>query len=187
MVVDGLDGCGKDTHAERISEFFRARGEEVVLRTHPSGGFCGRQSKRALQRSGRVARVVATMFYTADVLMSVRAYNRQREGTVIFVRYLLGTAYLPRRLAPTAYRLFRKSLPFPDMAIFIDIRPEVALRRIEQRDLKREMFETIEKLSEVRSVAKLIVDDEWTVIDNSEDGEGPFEEVHRMLSEKFGK
>ena len=186
VVVDGLDGCGKDTHAERILDFFHAQGGKVVLRRHPSSGFCGRMSKRALQRSGRVAQAVATMFYTLDVLRSVRAYYRQDEGTMIFVRYLLGTAYLPRRLAPSAYRLFRKTLPFPDLAIFIDIEPGVALRRIEQRDHKREMFETIEKLSRVRSVVKQIVDDEWVVVNNSEDGERPFDEVRRILSERFG-
>lgn len=183
-MVDGLDGCGKDTHARRIQEDVAETGGEVVLRKHPSGGFCGRMSKGALRRSGVVARLVATTFYTIDVLCSVRAYRKRREGTVIFVRYLLGTAYLPRRVAPLAYTLFSKMLPFPDVAIFIDIEPSVALRRIEQRDAEREMFETIEKLSEVRRVARMIVDDRWVTVDNSEDGDGPFLEVRRLLSER---
>lgn len=118
------------------------------------------------------------------VLASVRKFNRRKVGTFIFVRYLLGTAYLPRRLAHPAYSFFKGLLPFPDLAIFIDIDPSVALRRIELRDQKREIFETQEKLSRAREVARTLVDDEWVTIDNSKDGEEPFAEARRILIEK---
>lgn len=178
-MVDGLDGCGKDTHARRMAGLMEAEGHVVSVVSHPSGRIFGRLSKRALQGSGHVPRAMATIFYTLDVLVSVGRYNRARDGTFVFVRYLLGTAYLPEWLAPVGYRLFRNLLPFPDLALFIDIEPAVALRRIEARDHRREMFETIEKLESVRAVAKALTREEWVVIDNSEDGEAPF----RMLAE----
>lgn len=181
LVVDGLDGCGKDTHAQRMALLMREQGVQVSIVSHPSGGRFGRLSKQALHGSGTVSRALATVFYTADVLCSVARYNRASEGTFIFVRYLLGTAYLPRRLAPAGYRLFRNLLPFPDLAIFIDIEPAVALERIEARDHKREMFETREKLESVRRVAKSLIAEEWMVIDNSEDGEGPFDRLAEVL------
>jgi len=185
IVVDGLDGCGKDTHAERIRIYLEAKGEHVTVISHPSRRLFGRLSKRALEGSGPVARSFATMFFTADVLVSVSRLKRQSDGTVIFVRYLLGTAYLPERLAPTGYKLFRKVLPFPDLALFIDIDPQVAKRRISLRGHRHEMFETEEKLLSVRRVAKSLVADEWVTIDNSEDGENPFIETERVLSERF--
>jgi dTMP kinase len=185
IVVDGLDGCGKDTHAERIRIYLEAKGEHVTVISHPSRRLFGRLSKRALEGSGPVARSFATLFFTADVLVSVSRLKRQSEGTVIFVRYLLGTAYLPERLAPTGYKLFRKVLPFPDIALFIDIDPQVAKRRISLRGHRHEMFETEEKLLSVRRVAKSLVADEWVTIDNSEDGENPFIETERVLSERF--
>ena len=185
IVVDGLDGCGKDTHAERIRIYLEAKGEHVTVISHPSRRLFGRLSKRALEGSGPVARSFATMFFTADVLVSVSRLKRQGDGTVIFVRYLLGTAYLPERLAPTGYKLFRKVLPFPDIALFIDIDPQVAKRRISLRGHRHEMFETEEKLLSVRRVAKSLVADEWVTIDNSEDGENPFIETERVLSERF--
>lgn len=174
IVVDGLDGCGKDTFARRIRELLEAQGEEVALVSHPSSRLFGRLSKAALTMSGHVPRVLASLFYTLDVLASVAWYRRRNEDTVIFVRYLLGTAYLPRVLAPPGYTFFRRLLPFPDLALFIDIDPAVAMRRIEQRDHRREMFETMEKLEEVRRIARVLTEQEWTVLDNSEDGEGPF-------------
>jgi dTMP kinase len=181
IAVDGLDGCGKDTHALRIKKLLEDKGEAVTVISHPSKRALGKLSKRSLEESGGMARLLATLFFTADVLRSVSWYKRQKEGTVIFVRYLLGTAYLPSSIAPRGYAFFRNLLPFPDLALFIDIDPEVALRRIEQRDHKREMFETKEKLEAVREVAKGLTKRDWCVIDNSTDGEMPFEKVEALL------
>lgn len=127
---------------------------------------------------------MATIFFVADVLVSVRVLKRERSETVILVRYLLGTAYLPESIAPLGYLLFRKVLPFPEIAFFIDIEPDVAARRIALRGHVREMFETPEKLNKIRSVAKSLVGKEWVVIDNSEDGERPFKDVERILRER---
>lgn len=155
----------------------------MTLVSHPSTGRLGTISKRALEKSGPCARLMATIFFTADVLASVTRLQRKRDGTVIFVRYLLGTAYLPSALAPNAYAVFRRLLPFPDLALFIDIEPEVALRRIESRDSAREMFETKEQLDNVRTVAlRLTSSDGWVRVDNSEDGERAFREVERILA-----
>jgi len=142
-------------------------------------------SKRSLEGTGMIARLSATIFYTADILMSVRLLKKGDSGTIIFVRYLLGTAYLPERFAASGYSLFRNLLPFPDLAFFIDIEPEVAQRRIRARGHRPEMFETIEKLSQVRRVAKRLVADEWIDIDNNEDGQGPFGEVEKVLRERL--
>ena len=184
IVIDGLDGCGKDTHAARVKFLIESEGGKVNVVSHPSGRLFGRISKRFLQESGPLARLFATIFFTADVLVSVRGLKRDRSGTTILVRYLLGTAYLPRSLAPTGYRVLRKMLPFPDLAIFIDIEPEVALRRIAARGHAPEMFETRERLASVRRIAKAMVAEEWVTIDNSEDGERPFKELEEALRER---
>jgi len=181
IAVDGLDGCGKDTHAARLRQLLEKRGERTTIISHPSSRRLGRLAKRSLQGRGKLARLGATLFYIADVLASVRWLKRQNEGTVIFVRYLMGAAYLPEPLAPIGYRFFRNLLRFPDIAIFIDIEPEVALRRIQKRDHRREMFEDLEKLRSVRVVAKSLLADEWVVIDNSIDGEVPFERLEEVL------
>jgi len=125
-----------------------------------------------------------TLFFTADVLVSVRELKHERDRTTILVRYLLGTAYLPKALAPMGYRVLRKILPFPDLAIFIDIEPEVAHRRIAARGHAPEMFETPEKLASVRRIAKTLAAHEWVTVDNSEEGERPFKELERVLRER---
>ena len=185
IVVDGLDGCGKDTHAERIRGELRSIGRKVTMMKHPSQRLTGRLSKRALLKSGPVAAAFATAFYTADVLVSVRVFKRHEgDEDFVFVRYLLGSAYLPHRLAPHAYSFFRKLLPFPDLALFIDIEPSVALERIERRDHSREMFETRDKLVKARGIARSLTETEWVTIDNTEDGERPFVAAKQVLRDR---
>lgn len=179
-----MDGSGKDTHAERIRRLMESGGASVTLVSHPSKRFVGRMSKRFLKGTGPVARLFATLFFTADVLWSVRWLKSVRGGDVIFVRYLMGTAYLPRQLAPHGYLFFRKFLPFPDLALFIDIEPTVAIRRIAARGLEHEMFETLDKLETLRAVAKELASEEWVTVDNSEDGENPFREVEGLLRKR---
>lgn len=181
IAVDGLDGCGKDTHAQRIRSVLESAGKTVVVMSHPSDRLFGRLSKRALRRSGASARLFATVFFTWDLLLSVRWLRSRREGTVVFVRYLMGTAYLPPRLAPLGYTLFRKLLPFPDLPIFIDVDPRVALERIARRKGAKEMFETEERLTAVREVATKLASKEWVTVHNSEDGEKSFKEVEGIL------
>lgn len=184
IAVDGLDGCGKDTHATRIREAIESSGKEVTIRRHPSDKLFGRMSKLAVQGSGPLAISVATAFYTMDVLSSVRVFNRSKDGIFVFVRYLLGTAYIPCGLADIAYEFFSKLLPFPNLALFIDIEPSIAIRRIELRDQKREMFETNEKLSRIRGVARRLTEKSWEVVDNSADGDEPFLNTLSLLSER---
>ena len=157
-----------------------------MLRSHPSKGGAGRLAKRFLQDSGPVARLLATLFFTVNVLESVRQYKKDPQRTFVFVRYLLGTAYLPAALAPSGYMVFRRLLPFPDLAIFIDIEPEVAARRIKARGLAPEMFETVERMETVRRIARKLVSDEWATVDNSIDGEQPFLETERLVSRMLG-
>ena len=35
IVIDGLDGSGKDTQANLIQEKYLRKGEHVIVRTHP--------------------------------------------------------------------------------------------------------------------------------------------------------
>ncbi|MBM4237552.1 MAG: thymidylate kinase, partial [Euryarchaeota archaeon] len=99
IVVDGIDGSGKTTHAFWIKEHYEGRGASVAVFIHPSGRLLGRISRRSLQGSGKAMQTMAAVFFLLDVLNSLRLMRRQGSDVVIFVRYLMATAYLPGRLA----------------------------------------------------------------------------------------
>ncbi|MEM0466933.1 MAG: thymidylate kinase [Candidatus Thermoplasmatota archaeon] len=154
IIVDGLDGVGKDTHAALIKKRYEARGEQVIIRSHPeSDNFFGRSAKKALLGSGKINRLKASVFYAFDVLRSLRLYySKPQCDTLILVRYLMGTAYLPRRLAGVAYHVFERFVPTSEYMFFLDARPEQLVDRVKKRR-ETEMFETYDAFLKVREKA----------------------------------
>ena len=169
IVVDGIDGSGKSTVAHWMADRYKEEGFTVHLFVHPSERLLGRISKAALQSKGSLMHAIATMFFIGDVLVSIRR-KRELKGPkdrVIFVRYLMGAAYLPEGLMGTGYELFKRIIDIPPARMLVDVLPEVALTRIEQRDHEREMFENIEGLTESRRKTLILAKDGWLVLDNS--------------------
>jgi dTMP kinase len=166
IIIDGLDGSGKDTQAFLLRDCLAAGGERVVLRIHPSpdNGF-GRLAKKALTKGGKAQRAAATLFYGLDVIRSVLLYGRG-DGTVIFVRYTMACAYLPRPLIRPVYAVVNTLLPKSDEMFFLDVAPEEALRRIRARGEAQEMFETLPHLEKARARAMLIAGN-WQVVDGN--------------------
>ncbi len=185
IVVDGIDGSGKTTFANWIKEYYELLGESTVIFVHPSTRFFGRISRTALQGSGKLMKTVAGTFFILDVFGSLRNMRRiaGRHENVVFVRYLMATAYLPARLARLGYDLFAHLLPVPDRLILVDVEPATAHMRISERREEREMFETIPDLTRIRKKMKAIADESWMIIDNSGSGV----ESKRLLIETLAR
>jgi len=184
IIVDGMDGVGKDTHAQLIKQYYENKGENVIIRSHPeSDNFYGMTAKKALLGKGKINRTKASVFYALDVLRSLRQYYQKPCcDTLIMVRYLVGTAYLPRGLANLFYRAFEHLVPTSEYMFFLDASPEILLERILNRK-EKEMFETFEALVKVRHRALRLVNN-WYIIDTSKSIEvtfGKIEEVLKLL------
>ncbi len=179
IVIDGLDGAGKDTHAELIKRRYLSMGERVVFRSHPEDDNpYGRRARRALLEGGRINHIRASIFYALDVIRSLWKYRwRSNPGadTLIFSRYLMGVAYLPEFLAVLLYRVLYRVLPTTEYMFFLDVSPEESLRRLIERD-EHEMFENLEDLRKTREKALKLADG-WYII-NTED---PIEDVQRRI------
>ena len=183
VVVDGLDGSGKSTQARLICGRLARMGRSFVLRAHPSGdNFFGRMGRGYLFLEGKRARAAASLFYLADVIRSILLYRWRPVDYVVFVRYLMGTAYLPEPLHRVAYLFFLRVVPRSSHMYFIDVSPGEAHRRLEGR-AEREMFESPERLVEVRGKAlSLARSGGWTIID----GDRPRRVIHEELSLLLG-
>jgi len=184
VVIDGLDGSGKSTQARLICRRIAEKGKTYVLRAHPSSdNFFGRLGRGYLLLDGKRARFAASLFYLLDVVRSLLIYGWRRVDYLVFVRYLMGTAYLPEPLHRVAYLFFYRVAPRTSHMYFIDVSPEEAYRRIEAGRSKREMFESLEKLRQVKGRAlSLTAKGSWTVIDGDRD----WLVVHRQLLEFIG-
>lgn len=186
IIVDGLDGVGKDTHAQLIKQRYEKKGESVIVRSHPeSDNFYGRTAKKALLGQGKINQLKASLFYAIDVMYSLRRYYRKPTAdTLIMVRYLMGTAYLPRRLTKTGYRFFEKLVPTSRYMFFLDAMPEELVERIKQRS-ETEMFETQEAFLKVRTKA-LELAKGWHIINTGQSIEQTYQAIEKILDELDG-
>ena len=181
IIIDGLDAVGKDTHAKLIKKRYEAKGERVVIRSHPElDNFFGRKAKKALYGLRKIDKLFASVFYMLDVLRSIKKYYRKKDyGTLIMVRYLMGTAYLPSRLTKVAYTFFENFVPTSDYMFFLDAHPDVLLKRVGNRR-EKEMFETFNELLKVRKKALLLAE-HWNIVDTSGSPMETFSHIERML------
>jgi len=188
VVVDGLDGAGKDTVAGILATLLAAQDRTVLVRSHPSQNVFGRLTRAALLSRGPIARLFATAMFGLDALASTALLARllRRNDAVIFVRYLLSAAYLPEPLSRPVHDLFASFLPRADVKVFVDTRPEVAMARIQGRDERREMFETPESLDRVRCRAAALLDGSWVVVDNNGSFRRTREQVEGLLPRVTG-
>ena len=179
IIIDGLDGSGKDTHANLVREKYLSKGENVILRTHPSNdNIYGVRAKNALLKHGKINHILASMFYAMDVIRSVRIYYGKGES-IIMVRYLMGVAYLPFPIARLLYSFFRMVLPTSDYMFFLDVEPDELLKRLLRRN-EHEMFENLNDLIKVRGKALELAKD-WNIINTGNSIEQAQIEINKIL------
>ncbi len=151
IVLDGLDGSGKSTQAAKLYSKLINRGNTVYLRIHPSNdNLFGINAKKYLYSSGKSAHFASALFFMIDVIRSVLLYFWRQFEYIIFVRYLMGTAYLPAPWHKRAYRFFNIIVPTPNFMFLLDVPAGEANRRIQHARKKQEMFENYEQLKQVR-------------------------------------
>ncbi|MDI6882229.1 MAG: thymidylate kinase [Methanothermobacter sp.] len=184
IVIDGLDGAGKDTHAKLIKKRYESMGEKVIFRSHPEDDNpYGRKAKKALLKGGKINHLKASVYYALDVIRSLRLYYWSNPGadTIIFVRYLMGVAYLPSTLARILYHIFSLVLPTTEYMFFLDVPPQESLKRLQRRE-EHEMFENLEDLKRVREKALKLAEN-WHII-NTED---PITDVQKRINRILDK
>lgn len=175
IIIDGLDGAGKDTHANLIQQRYLDKGNTVILRSHPEDdNSFGIKAKKSLLGKGKLNYIKASFYYALDVIRSVRLYQGKGD-TLILVRYLMGVAYLPLPLAKLFYKFFSTLLPTSEYMFFLDVEPEESLKRLSKRN-ETEMFENLDDLVKVREKALKLAKN-WNIINTCQ----PINEVQKQI------
>lgn len=175
IIIDGLDGAGKDTHANLIQQRYLDKGNIVILRSHPEDdNSFGIKAKKSLLGKGKLNYIKASFYYALDVIRSVRLYQGKGD-TLILVRYLMGVAYLPLPLAKLFYKFFSTLLPTSEYMFFLDVEPEESLKRLSKRN-ETEMFENLDDLVKVREKALKLAKN-WNIINTCQ----PINEVQKQI------
>ena len=172
IVIDGLDGSGKDTQVNLLAESYKKQGRDVTVRSHPcSDNKFGRKSKQALLKEGKLNHIKATLYFGLDAIRSVHKYCYNKDtDVVIFSRYILAVMYLPNFINTIVYKIVAFVLPTSDCMFFLDVTPEESLRRISSRHEEKEMFENIDSLRENRQKSQKFTYN-WNVVSGDDSPE----------------
>ena len=160
IVIEGLDGSGKTTQINHLRDYLQARGEACHLTAEPTDLPTGKFIRRVLRGDQTVDPRTLAALFAAD---RVEHLFHAREGIlaklaagyhVISSRYYFSSlAYQGEYVDPawvaSLNRLAKTTLP-ADLTIFLDLPPEVSMQRITKRGEGSELFETLEKLRQVR-------------------------------------
>ncbi len=145
ITLEGIDGCGKSTHARLLARWLRRKGFSVLCTDEPTDGLVGRTIKRILKGKLHVPVEVEVFLFSADRawhLANVILPALERGWVVINERYV-GSSLAYQTARGASERLVRKANALaanPDLAFFIDVSPEVAAKRV-RRDRKPDEFE----------------------------------------------
>ena len=171
ITIEGIDGCGKSTQSLRIAEWLEERTGCKTVRTFEPGGWPdGKTLRDFILDSKSYSAMSELLLFLADrsehvnrvILPSLRqGFNviceRYNESTLAYQSggHKLNFSQVKRIIRACNF-------PEPDIKIFLDIPPEVAVERIKSRGNKSDKFEEegLPLLKHVSETYRRIADDE---------------------------
>lgn len=169
IVFEGIDGSGKSTQIAMLAKRLKESGEKVYVTAEPTFSASGGIIRDAL--SGAVKRStceLAALFVWDRINHNINKANginkMLEEGyTVISDRYYYSSlAYQGEATDYEWVKALNCSCPEirkPDLCVFIDVSPEVAIERITSDRATTEIFEEVGKLTRIRDTFLRIFDD----------------------------
>lgn len=162
ICVEGLDASGKTTQARRLVRELRRRGFKAVYTTEPSPGEIGKFIRTyILQRKRRVPIAVEALLFAVDRVdhLEQRVKPALEKGKIVVSdRYVYSSlAYQGAAgLDLNWIEEINRSVVTPDLAIYLDVPPEVVVKRIRR---KRSVMERLQVQRKVREFYMKFVED----------------------------
>ena len=196
FAFEGIDGSGKSTQAALLAGRLQESGVRCYGTMEPTGGPVGTLIRQFL--SGRMKadnRVIASLF-AADrldhLLNEVNGIKAKIEDGIAVVTdryYFSSYAYhsvdVPMDWVITLNEQSSQILR-PDLTVFIDVAPDVALEGIAKNRFHQELFETKSRLVKVRenymrAFERLGDVEKVAVVDGNQGQEAVAEEIWRIV------
>ena len=202
LVFEGIDGSGKSTQAQLLCRRLEAEGLKTLSTCEPTDGPVGRLIRQML--SGELAadqRTIAALFAAdrTEHLMHPDTGIRQQvdDGAMVvcdryyFSSYAYHSQYMDMEWVIQTNQLNADILR-PDLTLFIDVAPDVCIKRLETTRKHLEIYEKIDIMQQVRknylsAFQRLKNEEAVAVIDGSrtpeEIAEAVWEQVSRLIQQ----
>ena len=162
ICIEGLDGCGKTTQAKLLVRKLCEKGFDAFYTAEPTRGKIGKFIKKYyLHGEKRGSVIVEALLFAADRFEHVEKeiVPALNEGKlVVSDRYIYsslayqGAAGLDLKWIK---ELNKHAIP-PNLAIFLDVKPEIVLQRLQR---KKSVMEKLAIQRKVREVYEKLVKD----------------------------
>ena len=155
ICIEGLDGSGKTTHAHRLVQNLQKQGFDAIYTTEPSRGALGAFIRSyVLEGEKRVPRVVEAVLFAVDRVEHLETMVKPalNEGKIVISDRCVYSSLAYQGATGLDLEWIEKINSFalpPDLAIYIDVSPEVVVRRIRRKKSVMERLETQRKVQEV--------------------------------------
>lgn len=208
IVVEGIDGSGKTTQVDKLAEYFRAQGKEVVHTREPRKdvGLIGELIQKILHGKTKIPPVAFQYLFSADREMHHEdlILPSLKEGKVV-VSDRCFWSVVPYGITDRGgkldentgqYLLVAQSIlsmyhqfTVPDYTFYLDLSLETAMERLkEHRGKKKEIYEDKAILKKTLTGYHWLLEKfpkEFTVIDASRPVEEVTQEILKKLSKKI--
>ncbi|HHQ45028.1 MAG TPA: dTMP kinase [Candidatus Altiarchaeales archaeon] len=151
IVLEGIDGCGKSTHAKDLGKWLGEKGFDVVLTAEPTNSKTGMWIREVLGGKATADPETLALLFTADRSQHVKSLilpALDSEKIVVCERYYYSTiAYQAAQGVSWSWLVkINEFAPKPDLTILLDIPLDAAVSRYSGD----EIFEKREFLAKVR-------------------------------------
>jgi len=166
ICVEGIDGSGKTIQARRLVKTLTRKGYDAIYTTEPSKGIYGKIIRNhILQGNSRVPSVVEAVLFAADRVDHIKKEIKPllKAGKIIVCdRYVYSSiAYQGAADVNIEWiKEINKHTIKPDLAIYIDVPPEIVINRIKR---KKTVMETLQTQKEVRKIYLKLVEENQLV------------------------
>ncbi|MEM3608496.1 MAG: dTMP kinase [Candidatus Bathyarchaeia archaeon] len=180
LVIEGIDGSGKTTQSMELYKRLNSEGLKALYTSEPSGNPVGLFIREEVLEKGGFPPEVEALLFAADRFQHQRdvIVPALNEGLIVVCDrfFYASLAYQGARGVDLDWIRGVNSFALkPDLAVYLDVPPEVALAR---KRGKRDFLEYLELEEKVRSIyMELVSGGELLLLD----GRGSVEDVGNRL------
>ena len=187
ICIEGLDASGKTTQSKLLVKTLLQKGFQAVYTTEPSHGKIGRLIRtHVLLGKNRLSVVLEALLFAADRVDHMEREilpALQAQKIVVSDRYLYSSlAYQGgAKLDLEWIAEINKWAMKPDLVIYVDVLPEVVLKRLKR---KKSVMETLQNQQRVREIyLKLIKEHGLRLVDGNKPKKEVAKEVLKVVTD----
>jgi dTMP kinase len=197
LAFEGIDGSGKSTQSKLLAEKLKEKGLNVYHTTEPTDSPIGAMIRKIFRHEMEADHRTIAGLYVADRLDHLTnskngLIKKLEEGyTVISDRYYFSSYAYQGTHMPIDWVISANSqsaaLLRPDLNIFIDVSPELCMKRLNKNRTQIELYESLENLNSVKAkyfeaFEKLKNEEKIYIVDGNRSIEDIFSDIWSTVS-----